>query len=228
MSRCCGGNSVTSRAPIRMVPPVTCSSPAIRRSTVDFPLPDGPTSTRSSPSVASRLRSRAATKPFAYTLSTCSSAIRAIRYLRLPFYSASSEPLHDTTLEHKHHRRHGSGGDHCGGEDLTPRHLILPAEQCNRDGDSLPLRPKREREREEELVPAVDEREDGGCRQARHRQRKQYFREALSSRGAIDVSCFLEIARNLTDRAGEYPHGERHRECHVRHDESRIRIDQAK
>src|SRR6476646_5146778 len=49
MSRARGGRSVTSRSPIEIVPPVTSSRPAIIRSSVDLPQPEGPTRTRNSP-----------------------------------------------------------------------------------------------------------------------------------------------------------------------------------
>src|SRR4030095_1305807 len=48
-SRCCGRSVVTSRSPIRIRPALTSSSPAIIRSTVDLPQPDGPTSATNSP-----------------------------------------------------------------------------------------------------------------------------------------------------------------------------------
>src|SRR5918993_4461250 len=64
MSRSLGCRWVTSRPPIEMVPAVTSSSPAIMRSRVDLPHPDGPTSTSSSPSATSRsTSSTAATRP---------------------------------------------------------------------------------------------------------------------------------------------------------------------
>ena len=57
MSRSLGGTSLTTRPSIEIVPAVTDSSPAIIRSVVDFPQPDGPTRTRSSRSATSRLTS---------------------------------------------------------------------------------------------------------------------------------------------------------------------------
>ena len=57
MSRSLGGRSFTTRAPIEIVPEVISSSPAIERSAVDLPQPDGPTSTMNSPSAMSRLSS---------------------------------------------------------------------------------------------------------------------------------------------------------------------------
>ena len=49
-----GSRSLTSRPPIEIEPAVTSSRPAIIRSSVDLPHPDGPTSTSSSPSAMSR------------------------------------------------------------------------------------------------------------------------------------------------------------------------------
>ena len=50
MSRSFGGTLLTTRSPMRISPPVMFSSPAIMRSRVDLPQPDGPTSTTNSPS----------------------------------------------------------------------------------------------------------------------------------------------------------------------------------
>src|SRR3970282_2779096 len=50
MSRFLGGTSFTTRPSTRISPEVTVSSPAIMRSTVDLPQPDGPTRPTHSPS----------------------------------------------------------------------------------------------------------------------------------------------------------------------------------
>ena len=52
--RLAGASSVTSRPSMLIVPPVVSSSPAISRSSVDLPQPDGPTKTTNSPSSMSR------------------------------------------------------------------------------------------------------------------------------------------------------------------------------
>ena len=52
--RCAGALPVTSWPSIRIDPPLTSSRPAISRSSVDFPQPDGPTKTTNSPSWISR------------------------------------------------------------------------------------------------------------------------------------------------------------------------------
>ena len=63
MSRSLGGRSLTTRSPIEIVPALISSSPAIVRSAVDLPQPDGPTSTMNSPSATSRLRPSTAFTP---------------------------------------------------------------------------------------------------------------------------------------------------------------------
>ncbi len=57
MSRSLAGTSFIRLFPMRSSPPVMSSRPATMRSAVDFPQPDGPTSTRNSPSWMSTLRS---------------------------------------------------------------------------------------------------------------------------------------------------------------------------
>ena len=54
MPRLAGGTTVTSAPSISTRPEVASSSPAMTRSSVDLPQPDGPTKTTNSPSVTSR------------------------------------------------------------------------------------------------------------------------------------------------------------------------------
>ena len=54
MSRSRGGTSFTTSPPIQISPSVISSSPAIMRSVVDLPQPEGPTSTTNSWSAISR------------------------------------------------------------------------------------------------------------------------------------------------------------------------------
>src|SRR5262245_25649143 len=57
MLRRCGGRSLARTPPMTRSPEVIVSSPASMRSSVDFPQPDGPTSTTNSPVAISRLMS---------------------------------------------------------------------------------------------------------------------------------------------------------------------------
>src|SRR5713101_9543619 len=85
MSRSLGGTSLTFSVPMKMSPPETSSRPAIMRSVVLLPQPDGPTSTRNSLSGISRLTLR--------TASTSS-------YFFDTFRRATSAILHSTLWRH--------------------------------------------------------------------------------------------------------------------------------
>src|SRR5690242_17244032 len=69
MSRSFGGTSLTTSPPIRISPPEMSSSPAIIRSVVDLPQPDGPTRTTNSLSAISRSMPRTASTS-SYILTT--------------------------------------------------------------------------------------------------------------------------------------------------------------
>ena len=64
MSRSLGSTLLTTLSPIFSSPLLIVSSPAIIRSAVDLPQPDGPTMTMNSPSSISRLRSWMMCAPF--------------------------------------------------------------------------------------------------------------------------------------------------------------------
>ncbi len=61
MSRSLGATWLTTLSPMRSVPSVISSSPAIMRSEVVLPQPEGPTRTMNSPSLILRSRSLTAT-----------------------------------------------------------------------------------------------------------------------------------------------------------------------
>src|SRR5690242_14994619 len=81
MSRCAGARSLTIFPSMKSRPSLIDSSPAIMRSVVLFPHPDGPTSTTSSPSATSRSTACTATAPPSYTLRSPSSVRRAMSSL---------------------------------------------------------------------------------------------------------------------------------------------------
>src|SRR5688572_6340956 len=142
-------------------------------------------------------------------------------------HRSSSQPLHYPPLKQKNHSRNGRRRDDSCSQNLSPRYLVLATKQRDGDRHRLAVRAEREREREQELVPAVDESENPRRRQTRHREREQDSGETLSSSSAVDVRGLLEILRNLSDRSGEHPHREWHRERHVRHDQPGIGVDQS-
>src|SRR5581483_8638670 len=105
MSRSFGARSSTTLPPIRIEPPVAVSRPAISRRRVDFPQPDGPTSTMNSPS--SMVRSmpwRTFTVP--KDLRTPDISIEAMRFSTLD--RAGGQALHEVLLDEDEEQE---GGD---------------------------------------------------------------------------------------------------------------------
>src|SRR5829696_2710803 len=78
ISRWRGGRSLTTWSPIKTLPPVMSSRPAIIRRAVDFPQPDGPTKTTNSPSGISKFILSTATTSSPKTLVTSSRVTSAI------------------------------------------------------------------------------------------------------------------------------------------------------
>src|SRR5690606_3002493 len=79
--RCAGASSVTSRPPIWMRPELGSSSPAIIRSVVDFPQPEGPSRTVNVPASTEKLtRSTAGAAP-PYCLLTLSRVMEDMVHL---------------------------------------------------------------------------------------------------------------------------------------------------
>src|SRR4030095_6304484 len=91
MSRSLGGTSLTTRSPIRRVPVLISSRPAIIRRLVVLPQPDGPTRTMNSPSPISRLRSFTAWES-PYIFLTLSHVTVAMAHPPLP--AVLREPMH--------------------------------------------------------------------------------------------------------------------------------------
>src|SRR5687768_4186749 len=115
MSRSLGARSLTTFPPIRSSPSEMSSSPAIIRSAVDLPQPDGPTRIMNSPSSISRSICLTASKPSGYRLVTLSRVISAIRLAPLSLNGPGSQAGDDSALEdqyedddrNRHERRRG-------------------------------------------------------------------------------------------------------------------------
>src|ERR1043165_3400194 len=126
MPRLRGGRSFTTRLPMTISPEVGCSRPAIMRSIVVLPQPEGPRKTTNSPSRISRsMPSTAATSP---------NSLRSRRAITWPIGSGLRVrlPLREGRLElagrplHRLLRRHLAGGrvGHHVGNDEVVGHLV--------------------------------------------------------------------------------------------------------
>src|SRR5215510_334944 len=112
MSRSLGGTSFTSRPPMKISPPEASSRPAIMRSVVLLPQPDGPTSTTNSLLGMSRLMLR--------TASTSSKRLTTLRNATSAISSAlggaGGEPgdvvVHQERIDDERRRRGHQGTRH--------------------------------------------------------------------------------------------------------------------
>ena len=107
-SRSFGGSVLTTRLPMAISPDVMFSSPAIMRSSVDLPQPDGPTSTTNSLSAMS-------------TLTPCSTSTEpnALRTLRMSTVAIHGSPLSA--------RPHQCWSDGLSARRLAEEHSPAPA-----------------------------------------------------------------------------------------------------
>src|SRR6476469_6274277 len=124
MSRCAGARSLTIFPSMNSRPSLIDSSPAIIRSVVLFPHPDGPTSTTSSPSATSRSTACTATAPPSYTLRSPSSVSRAM----LPPCAPPERGASRSNGNDERHERFGSLSQWIplGGGDLRVPDRRLP------------------------------------------------------------------------------------------------------
>src|SRR3954468_8216904 len=99
MPRLAGARSFTRSPPMKRPPAVMSSSPAMRRSSVDFPQPEGPTSTTNSPELISR-SIPCSTGVAPKDLRTPEIAIDAIPFTPSPssFDGAGGQALHQMPL----------------------------------------------------------------------------------------------------------------------------------
>src|SRR3954454_12078332 len=113
MSRSFGARSLTPPPPIFRSPSEMSSSPAIIRSAVDFPHPDGPTRIISSPSRISRFMCLTASKPSGYRLTTSSNSISAMwGRLLSALDRARGQAGDDALLEEQDQEDQRNGDDH--------------------------------------------------------------------------------------------------------------------
>src|SRR2546421_2866978 len=157
MLRSFGGTSVTSSPPISTSPSLTSSSPAIMRSVVLLPQPEGPTSTTNSLSAISRSMPRTA-KVSSYFLTRLRSVTCAIAFpLGCARRQTGDVIVHEESVDHERRQR----AEQRAGHDLRPGEDVA-ADQRGDDADRQHqlIDRGREGERVEELRPRHGERED--------------------------------------------------------------------
>src|SRR5678815_3098620 len=170
MSRSIGGRSFTTRSPMRISPEEISSSPAIMRSVVVLPQPEGPTRTTNSRSRMCRFTSLTAWTLRSYHLFKpvrTTSAIRPLTFHR-PGHAGDVILDEERVDERDRHRA-----------EQRARHELAPEEDVaadqlrdHADRNGLLLDRGQEHERIDELVPRQGEREDAGRQDPGHRDGK--------------------------------------------------------
>src|SRR5215831_10619396 len=190
MSRSLGGTSLTTSPSTAISPSLMSSSPAIMRSVVDLPQPDGPTSTTNSLSAMSRSMPRTASvssKRFTTLRSETCAMLSA-------FGRAGGETgdvvVHQEGVDDQRRR----GAKQRAGHDLSPVEDVA-LDQGGDDADRQHQLIGRggEGERIEELRPRHREAEDGGGDDAGQRHRDEDLGQGLEPRGAVDQRRFVEF-----------------------------------
>src|SRR3954452_589724 len=183
MPRSFGGTSLTTSPPIMMSPPEMSSRPAIIRSVVDLPQPDGPTSTTNSWSAISRSMPRtASTSSYRFiTLRNVTSAMSST--LCRTGGQAGNVIVHQERVDDQ---RRG-GAEQGAGHDLAPVEDVA-LDQRGDDADRQHQLVGRggEHQRIQELRPRHREREDGRGDQAGQRDRDEDAGQRLEPGGAVD------------------------------------------
>src|ERR1700733_3970029 len=159
MSRSRGGRLLTTRSPIRTSPLVISSSPAIIRSAVVLPHPDGPTRHTNSPSWMSRLSLSTASAPPSYRLVRSSRTTPAMT--RSSFHRPGEHATDEISLEGKEHDERDDDRDHRTGRDdpvVRGKRARLPVEEQR---ERLMRVARQEDQGNEQVVPDPDELEDG-------------------------------------------------------------------
>src|SRR3954468_17553893 len=154
-----GALSLTRSPSMTMSPEVMSSRPTIIRSNVDLPHPDSPTRIMNSPSWTSMLTSFTAGNPSPYCLTMLFISMEAIGS---PLHRAGRQAGDDLSLEQQDDDD-DRDGDHHGGSGQQPVRRVervRPDEERQLRGHRAGRSGRRQRDREHELVPREEERED--------------------------------------------------------------------
>src|SRR5215831_17041685 len=201
-SRSLGRTSFITSRSISIVPSLTSSSPAMARSSVVLPQPDGPTSTVNSPSGMSRSTPRTACTPlkclcspviFSCAISPLSAAYRAKRQ------AAHEMALHEHPEQDRRHERD---------DRQRARFAIgrsLKTEKAAEDRRQRKGAAQGQDQGEEELGPAEDEREHGGGDDAGQRQRQRHPPQGTPTAMAVDEGRLLQLRRHLAEIGKHHP-----------------------
>src|SRR5882724_6234403 len=235
MSRSIGASSLTTLPSIEISPELIASSPAIIRSVVVLPQPDGPTNTTNSLSRIWRLTSLTActlSKNLLSPLRTtcpirshlppnglCAFCMRAFqpRLTRVLSALHRSGQSCDVVLDEKrigdsNRDRSKQGASH---QRSPVEYIAADQLRCDADRHGLLLRRGQEDKCIDELVPRQRESEDAGREDARDSHRDDDVEHGLPARGAVNARAFLELLGHCLEVAHHEPGAERNKKGRI-------------
>src|SRR3984957_8067091 len=195
ISRSLGGTPLTTRSSILISPELTLSRPAIMASKVDFPQPDGPTSTTNSPVLTSRLTPfRTAVVP----KDLLRSRIVREAIVDLLFDGPLRQPAQKIpAAKNIDQERRQSPNQHGSAFDIVLTHSgSTRAEGDQRRRDRL-VGARGKNDGEEKLVPDVGELPNHGDNHDGGRQWQHDLPKNPPESGAIDARRLDEIVGNI-------------------------------
>src|SRR3954451_3169945 len=221
MSRSIGGTSLTRLSSMRMSPALTASRPAIMRSVVVLPQPEGPTKTMNSLSRICRSTSFT-TWGVSKNLLSLLRVTSAMTALPLDRAGEARDVMFDKEgIDDRHRDRAQQRARH-----QRPPEEDVAADQLGGDADRHRLLVGRGQEDEgvDELVPAEREGDDAGAQDARHRHWYDDVDHRLPARRAVDAGALLEFLRDRFEVAHHQPGTERDQEGRIGQDQRPRRV----
>src|SRR5699024_9776146 len=137
--------------------------------------------------------------------------------------SCDEKALHQD--EEDHHR---DGDDGRGGHDVPPVVGVLTEELAQPHRHGVLVRLLHERQREYELVPRHDEREDRGGHQSGGHQWKEHLPEHHRPGCAVDIGGLLHLLGYRGDETPHHPHRQRQRQRDVDDAQAKDRVEHLK
>src|SRR5665213_2373515 len=222
MSRSRGARSLTTRSPISISPLVTDSSPAIMRSAVVLPQPEGPTRQTNSPWATSRL-TESSESPALPAYCLVSSLRVTLDIAPHSFDGTRQDATDEVTLEgEEDDQRHEDGHYGTGRDDPVVRRQ-RPGLVVQEDRERRVHVAAEEHQRDQQVVPHPDELE---YRQRRDRGEGQGQHDAVKDLPlprALDAPRFQEVPRNAGQEVAHEKDAKRQTKGDVEDDDARDR-----
>ena len=222
MPRSFGSSQVTFLPLMKIWPSDTSSRPAMQLSRVDLPQPDGPSSTRNSPSPTSRL-SRFSTddRPEIERQVLDGNADALGIHADQPFTAPAAMPRTNSLAgDEIDDERHEARQDRCGHVDVVFLHALHGVDDVvELHRHRIGVRPGVD-DAEQEVVPDAGDLQDDGDDEDRQRHRQHDLEVDAPEAGAVDARRLEQLLRHRGEIVAEQQRQDRHAEDGMHDDEA--------